>query len=67
MRLEDFVKTLDSPSFVIDRLDSGSRQFEITAGRIQYAGGIVFVCKDLPVEQHRIMQAFDPGLDRRVV
>ena len=58
MGLERFVKDFDFPSFVIDRLKGVFMQVEITTGQIQNAGGIVFVCKDLPMQQDGKRQSF---------
>ena len=59
--LERFMKKFDFPSFLIDRLNGVSVQVEVAAGQIQHARTVVFVCKDLPLEQNRKVQSFDPG------
>ena len=67
MGLERLVKDFDFPSFLIDRLKGISVWVEITTGQIQNTGGIVFVCKDLPMQQDWKRESFDPGGYRRGV
>ena len=61
MGLERFMKDFDFPSFLIDRLKGVSMLVEITTGQVQNAGGVVFVCKDLPMQQDGKGESFDLG------
>ena len=51
MGLEGFMEDFDFPSFLIDRLKGVCVQVEVTTGPIQCARTVVFVCKDLPMEE----------------